>query len=66
MLQVNPKRRISAEKIFQFCQQQGKFTKEEEAQTYAENMLNTILLPETEADQRWINLVPLPPKMIKK
>jgi hypothetical protein len=29
MLQVNPKRRISAEKIFQYCQKQGKIVKEE-------------------------------------
>lgn len=39
MLQVNPKRRISAEKIFQYCQKQGKIVKEEEFETYAESML---------------------------
>jgi hypothetical protein len=27
-------------------------------------MLDTIVFPETE--QRWVNLVPLPPKMIKR
>jgi len=27
MLQVNPKKRISAEKIIQFCKQQGKSSK---------------------------------------
>jgi len=62
MLQFNPKKRLSADKVKTICLKNLKIDLEE---TFVplDPMMDTIIIPDT--DQRWINLVPLPPKLKK-
>ncbi len=61
MLQYNPKRRISAEKVRTNCLKNLKIEQEDVLQPL-DPLMETIVLPES-GEQRWINLVPLPPKV---
>ena len=62
MLQMNPVKRLSADRVRSTCMKNLKIDIEEILQPL-DPLMNTIFIPETE--QRWINLVPLPPKMKK-
>jgi hypothetical protein len=63
MLQYNSKRRIPADRLKATCLKNLKLEVEE---TFVplDPMMETIVIPES--DQRWINLVPLPPKVKKE
>lgn len=61
MLQYFPKRRISAEKVRLTCLKNLKIEQEDILQPL-DPLMETIVIPET-PEQRWINLVPLPPKV---
>lgn len=62
MLQYNPKKRITADRVRQACLKNLKIDHEDNLQIM-DPLMDTIILPESE--QRWINLVPLPPKVKK-
>lgn len=63
MLQYNPKRRITAERLKSTCLKNLKMEQEDIYQSI-DPLMDTIVIPES--DQRWINLVPLPPKSKKE
>lgn len=63
MLQYNPKRRITADRVRTTCLKNLKIEQEEVYQPL-DPLMETIIIPESE--QRWINLVPLPPKVRKE
>lgn len=63
MLQYYPKRRISAERLKLTCQKNLKL-EVEDLLVPLDPLINTIVIPES--DQRWVNLVPLPPKIKKE
>jgi hypothetical protein len=63
MLQINPKKRISADKIKATCLKYLK-VEFEESHPVNDQLIQTIVIPESE--ERWVNLVPLPPKAVKK
>jgi len=62
MLQYNPKKRITADRVRQACLKNLKIDHEDNLQIM-DPLMDTIVIPESE--QRWINLVPLPPKVKK-
>lgn len=62
MLQYNPKKRVSADRVRMTCLKNLKLEHEDNLQPL-DPLMNTIVIPESE--QRWINLVPLPPKIKK-
>ena len=62
MLQYNPKKRITADRIKTACHKNLKIEQEDILQPL-DPLMETIVIPESE--QRWINLVPLPPKAKK-
>ena len=59
MLHFSPKRRVSAERVRQTCLKHLKIDSEDSI-NLLDPLINTIVIPESE--QRWVNLVPLPPK----
>lgn len=63
MLQYYPKRRISADKVRLTCLKNLKL-ETEEMYLPLDPLIDTIVIPESE--QRWVNLVPLPPKIKKE
>lgn len=63
MLQYFPKRRVSAERVKAICLKALKMEQEEQL-TPLDPLMQTIVIPESE--QRWVNLVPLPPKAKKE
>ena len=63
MLQYNPKKRINADRVRNTCLKNLKLEQEDVLQPL-DPLMDTIVLPEC-GEQRWINLVPLPPKMKK-
>ena len=62
MLQYNPKRRITADRARMNCLKNLKI-EQEDVLLPLDPLMETIVIPESE--QRWINLVPLPPKIKK-
>jgi hypothetical protein len=63
MLQYFPKRRASADRVKTVCLKALKMEQEENI-VPLDPLMETIVIPESE--QRWINLVPLPPKIKKE
>jgi hypothetical protein len=64
MLQYNASRRINADRVRAACLKNLKLEQEDILQPL-DPMMDTIVLPEN-GEQRWINLVPLPPKVKKE
>jgi serine/threonine protein kinase len=63
MLQYYPKRRISADRVKATCLKNLKL-ENEDVLLPLDPLIDTIVIPESE--QRWVNLVPLPPKIKKE
>ena len=61
LLEKDPSKRISAEELVGICQKFGKKREEHASfESCKEILMDTIQFPE--GDQKWVNLVPLPPK----